>query len=92
MYDFQVCIPNNCEMVQGEEVCRDEDKVQIQNVPQEECELQPEENCHAEAVLVPRSDYYLLFFSATFLYYRQHNSTELKKYEKCGIFMSNSLM
>jgi len=50
----QVCIPNNCEMVQGEEVCRDEDKVQIQNVPQEECELQPEENCHAEAVLVPR--------------------------------------
>jgi len=50
----QVCIPNNCQMVQGEEICRDEDKVQIQNVPQEECELQPEENCHAEAVLVPR--------------------------------------
>ena len=50
----QVCIPNNCEMVKGDEVCRDEDKVQIQNVPEEECELQPEENCHAEAVLVPR--------------------------------------
>lgn len=50
----QVCIPNNCQMVQGEEVCRDEDKVQIQNVPQEECALQPEENCRAEAVLVPR--------------------------------------
>merc|ERR1719422_1489527 len=45
---------NNCAMQQGDEVCRDEDKVQIQNVPQEECELQPEENCHAEAVLVPR--------------------------------------
>merc|ERR1719422_904623 len=45
---------NNCAMQQGEQICRDEVRMQVQNVPQEECELQPEENCHAEAVLVPR--------------------------------------
>ena len=50
----EVCVPNNCAMEQGDEVCRDEVRMQVQNVPQEECELQPEENCHAEAVLVPR--------------------------------------
>merc|ERR1712038_630302 len=50
----EVCVPNNCAMQQGEQVCRDEVRMQVQNVPQEECELQPEENCHAEAVLVPR--------------------------------------
>ncbi len=49
-----MCIPNNCAMVTGEEICRDEVRMQVQNVPQEECELQPEENCHMEAVLVPR--------------------------------------
>jgi hypothetical protein len=41
-------------MAPGEEVCRDESRMQVQNVPQEECELQPEETCHMEAVLVPR--------------------------------------
>ena len=46
----EVCVPNNCAMVQGEEICRDENRMLVQNVPQEECELQPEENCHAEAV------------------------------------------
>ena len=51
----EVCVPNNCAMVQGEEICRDENRMLVQNVPQEECELQPEENCHMEAVLVPRS-------------------------------------
>ena len=50
----EVCVPNNCAMQQGEQICRDEVRMQVQNVPQEECELQPEENCHAEAVLVPR--------------------------------------
>ena len=51
----EVCVPNNCAMVTGEEICRDENRMLVQNVPQEECELQPEENCHMEAVLVPRS-------------------------------------
>ena len=51
----EVCVPNNCAMVQGDEICRDENRMLVQNVPQEECELQPEENCHMEAVLVPRS-------------------------------------
>lgn len=50
----EVCVPNHCAMQQGDEICRDEVRMQVQNVPQEECELQPEENCHAEAVLVPR--------------------------------------
>jgi hypothetical protein len=51
---LQVCVPNNCAMVPGPEVCHDEMRTQVQNVPQEECELQPEETCHMEAVLVPK--------------------------------------
>lgn len=50
----EVCAPNNCALKAGEEVCRDESRMQMQNVPQEECDLQPEETCHMEAVLVPR--------------------------------------
>lgn len=50
----EVCVPNNCALVQADEICRDEVRMQVQNVPEEECELQPEENCHMEAVLVPR--------------------------------------
>jgi len=50
----EVCAPNNCELRTGEEVCRDENRVQMQNVPEEECDIQPEEQCHMEATLVPR--------------------------------------
>ena len=50
----EVCAPNNCALVPGEEVCRDESRMQMQNVPEEDCDLQPEETCHMEAVLVPR--------------------------------------
>lgn len=50
----EVCAPNNCALTPGEEVCRDESRMQMQNVPEEDCDLQPEETCHMEAVLVPR--------------------------------------
>jgi hypothetical protein len=50
----EVCAPNNCALAPGEEVCRDESRMQMQNVPEEDCDLQPEETCHMEAVLVPR--------------------------------------
>ena len=50
----EVCAPNNCALGPGEEVCRDESRMQMQNVPEEDCDLQPEETCHMEAVLVPR--------------------------------------
>jgi len=50
----EVCAPDNCKMAPAQEVCRDESRVQVQNVPEEECDLQPEETCHMEAVLVPR--------------------------------------
>lgn len=72
----EVCVPNNCAMAQGEEVCRDENRMQVQNVPQEECDLQPVDTCHMEAVLVPR--YYVvttkmsnfhIFSPATTTYY-----------------------
>ena len=47
-------MPNNCAMVQSDEICREESSMLVQNVAQEECELQPEENCHMEEVLIPR--------------------------------------
>jgi len=50
----EVCAPNNCALTPGEEICHDESRMQMQNVPEEECDLQPEETCHMEAVLVPR--------------------------------------
>lgn len=50
----EVCAPNNCALTPGQEVCRDENRVQMQNVPEEDCDIQPEEQCHMEATLVPR--------------------------------------
>ena len=50
----EVCIPDNCQMLQGEQICADEKRTLIQNEPEEECEIQPEENCYMEAILVPR--------------------------------------
>ena len=57
----EVCAPDNCKMAPAEEVCRDESRVQVQNVPEEECDLQPEETCHMEAVLVPRQVLFAIF-------------------------------
>lgn len=50
----EVCAPNNCALAPGVEVCRDENRVQMQSVPEEDCDIQPEEQCHMEATLVPR--------------------------------------
>ncbi|XP_040570579.1 uncharacterized protein [Lepeophtheirus salmonis] len=50
----QVCAPSNCNTKPGEEICHEESRTQIQNVPEEECDLEPEENCRMESSLVPR--------------------------------------
>ncbi|CAB4066065.1 unnamed protein product [Lepeophtheirus salmonis] len=50
----QVCAPSNCKTKPGEEICNEESITQIQNVPEEDCDLEPEENCRMESSLVPR--------------------------------------
>ena len=36
------------------QACRTETKALLQNIPQEECDLEPQEHCKMETVLVPR--------------------------------------
>ena len=50
----EICAPSNCAFAPAEKIC--EDKVQnlVQNIPSEECNLVPQENCKMETVLVPR--------------------------------------
>ena len=36
------------------QACRTETKALLQNIPQEECDLEPHEHCKMETVLVPR--------------------------------------
>jgi hypothetical protein len=50
----EICAPSNCEFKSADEVCHDEDRSLIQNIPSEDCNLQPQENCKMETVLVPR--------------------------------------
>jgi len=50
----EICAPSNCVFLNNEKVCRDETRQLVQNIPSEECDLEPREQCKMETVLVPR--------------------------------------
>ncbi|XP_040571542.1 uncharacterized protein [Lepeophtheirus salmonis] len=50
----EVCAPENCETLPGEEICHEDSQTRIQNIPEENCDLEPEENCRLESTLVPK--------------------------------------
>jgi len=50
----EICAPGNCVVKPSEKKCRKEKKSLVQNIPTEDCDLEPQENCKMETVLVPR--------------------------------------
>lgn len=50
----EICAPGNCVFQGSEQVCREENKQFLQNIPSEVCDLEPREDCKMETVLVPR--------------------------------------
>jgi len=50
----EICAPGNCLVRKSDKVCRKENKSLVQNIPTEDCDLEPQENCKMETVLVPR--------------------------------------
>jgi len=50
----EICAPSNCEFQPAKKVCREEQQDLIQNIPTEDCNLEPQEDCRMETVLVPR--------------------------------------
>ena len=50
----EICAPSNCVVQPSPKSCRKENRELLQNIPSEECDLEPQENCKMETVLVPR--------------------------------------
>jgi len=50
----EICAPSNCEFRKQPKVCRQETRNLVSNVPSEKCDLEPQEQCKMETVLVPR--------------------------------------
>jgi len=50
----EICAPSNCIIKQAEKVCQTESRDFVQNIPSEDCHLEPQEDCKMETVLVPR--------------------------------------
>jgi len=50
----EICAPSNCEFLPAKKVCHDEEQDLVQNIPTEDCNLEPQEDCRMETVLVPR--------------------------------------
>eukprot|EP00090_Calanus_glacialis_P026734 TRINITY_DN4202_c0_g1_i3.p1 TRINITY_DN4202_c0_g1~~TRINITY_DN4202_c0_g1_i3.p1 ORF type:complete len:782 (-),score=199.72 TRINITY_DN4202_c0_g1_i3:517-2862(-) len=50
----EICAPGNCIVQKADKTCRKENKSLVQNIPTEDCDLEPQENCKMETVLVPR--------------------------------------
>jgi len=50
----EICAPSNCVFEKSEKICRDENRNLVQNIPSEQCDLEPQETCKMETVLVPR--------------------------------------
>ena len=54
LFNREICAPSNCEFKQAEKVCHEEEQDSVQNIPTEDCNLEPQEDCRMETVLVPR--------------------------------------
>lgn len=50
----EICAPSGCVIQPSKKACRTETRALLQNIPSEECDLEPQENCKMETVLVPR--------------------------------------
>ena len=50
----EICAPGNCVVTASKKACRTETRALLQNIPTEECDLEPQEHCKMETVLVPR--------------------------------------